>query len=165
MPRRDFRVLMVIALVVGTLPSPVLAACDTVNISLTNVWSGATWNAMLNGYQLSGGCDYSFDCSPGQFLGCTLCLLTAALTDPNHDGSYSGIGTNGSQGIGPKGCGSVNNTGTINFGPWPSMVAGLPSNDPYKIRFYASALIPGGCTNNPGDYDYLMTASGTTPPF
>lgn len=165
---RHFRLLMVLAVAVGALPPPLLAQgtfCHPINISLSGAFAGANWSSILNGYQITGACNYSFDCSNGNFGSCQLCLLVVILTDPDHDGSYSGPAGKGTNQSGVVECGSVGKTGTFNAGPFPSMGAGLPANDPYKVKYYAVAGGGAGCSTDPTDYDFLVTVTETTPPF
>lgn len=167
---RHFRLLMVLAMFIGALPSPLLGQtiiyCNAINVVLSNAYAGTNWNSGLNGYQISGGCDYSFDCSTGNFGSCQLCLMVVILTDPNNDGTYSGAAGKATNQSGVIECGTIGKTGTFNAGPFPNMGGGLPSNDPYKVKYYAVPKTPGfACSTDAVDYDVLTVVTGTSPPF
>lgn len=167
---RQMRLLVAFAILVGALPSPLLAQgtivyCHSTNIVLSNAYAGAVYVDSINGYSISGACDLSFDCSTGNFGTCEVCLLMTIDTDPAGDGSYTGQNTVNSLQTSSYYCGSTGHTNSFGTSSWPTTTAGLPANLAYKVRYYAVADSASGCPSHVADFDILSTVTETTPPF
>jgi hypothetical protein len=164
MGNRHRRLAVVLAVAIVLISPPLIADfCVTSNIQLFDQWAGANWNTALNGYQITGGVDYSFSCSDGNFGSCQLCILGFAMTDPLLNGSYNGPDWGQAEPSITAECQSSVN-GSYSFDTWPFAGAGLASDLPYKLKFYAVDDDFGGdCPGDPADYDVLVTVTGTTP--